>query len=230
MRAENVRLLRELPLFAEMADEAFGALVRGAYVQTFPPQVEMIREGEPADFLHVVMSGAVELHAGWGDRETTMAIVRPVATFILAATLRDQHYLMSARTLERSRIALIPSEDVRAAFEQDGAFARAVVVELAGCYRVVIKATKNLKLRTSLERIAAHLLRRRERHGDAFELDVEKRRLASFLGMKPEHLSRAFNALRAYGVEVEGTSVRIGDPQALARLAKPTPLIDDPTS
>ena len=42
-----------------------------------------------------------------------MATVRPISTFILAATIRDAPYLMSARTLEKSRIILIPSEDVR---------------------------------------------------------------------------------------------------------------------
>lgn len=222
--------VRALPLFSAMSEDAFAALVRGAYVQTFPPLIQLIHEGEPSDFLHVVMSGAVELFASWDDRETAMATVRPVSTFILAATIRDRPYLMSARTLERSRIALIPSEDVRAVFDRDADFARAVVTELAGCYRGVVKAMKNLKLRTSVERVANHLLRTSEHLGAEFELGLEKRRLASFLGMQPENLSRAFNALREHGVEVSGARVRIADPQALIVLARPTPLIDDPAS
>ena len=48
-----------------------------------------------------------------------MATVRPISTFILAATIKDAPYLMSARTLEKSRIALIPSQDVRAIFDAD---------------------------------------------------------------------------------------------------------------
>jgi CRP/FNR family transcriptional activator FtrB len=85
--------------------------------------------------------------------------VRPVSTFILAATIKNAPYLMSARTLEKSRIVLIPSQDVRAVFDVDGNFARAIVTELAQCYRSVIKAQKDLKLRTSLERLANYLLR-----------------------------------------------------------------------
>ncbi len=221
--------VRELALFSDMADEHFRSLMRGAYVQNFPPLIEMIAEGDPADFLHIVLSGSVDLFSTWNGRETIMATVRPVSTFILAATIRDAPYLMSARTLEKSRIALIPSQDVRTLFDVDASFARAVVVELAQCYRSIIKSQKDLKLRTSLERLANDLLRR-QRHaggGREFELDVEKRRLASALGMTPENLSRAIKGLRPYGVKVDGTRIRIDDQSDLERFAKPDPLIDN---
>ncbi|MCF6315791.1 MAG: helix-turn-helix domain-containing protein, partial [Marinosulfonomonas sp.] len=58
----------------------------------------------------------------------------------------------------------------------------------------------------------------------------EKRRLASVLGMTPENLSRAIKSLRPYGVIIDGQTVEITKPDDLKRLAKPTPLIDDPRS
>jgi CRP/FNR family transcriptional activator FtrB len=221
--------IRALGLFAGMTETNFLSLMRGAYVQNFPPQIELISEGEPSDFLHVVLSGSVDLFSTWNGRDTSLATVRPISTFILAATIRNAPYLMSARTLEKSRIVLIPSQDVRAIFDVDGNFARAIVTELAQCYRSVIKAQKDLKLRTSLERLANYLLRQQKRAGGRaiFELDFEKRRLASVLGMTPENLSRAFKGLHPYGVTVEGTRIAIGDQADLERFAKPNPLIDD---
>lgn len=160
-----------------------------------------------------------------------MATVRPVSTFILAASVRNLPYLMSARTLEKSRIALIPSQDVRAVFAEDSSFAQAIVAELAQCYRAVVKNTKDLKLRTSLERLANYLLRQQERTGSLeFDLTMEKRRLASFLGMTPENLSRAFKGLEPYGVIVAQNHIQITDLQDLTRYAKPNPLIDDYSS
>lgn len=222
--------IRKLHLFDSMADEQFHALIRGAFVQTFPPQVDLITEGDPSDFLHVLVSGSVDLFSAWNGRETSMATVRPVSTFILAATIRDQPYLMSARTLEKSRIALIPSSDIRTIFDADSGFARAIVTELALCYRSVIKAQKDLKLRTSSERLANYLLRAQARADDQneFELGCEKRRLASVLGITPEHLSRAFKGLQPHGVVATGTRVRITDEARLERFARPNPLIDDP--
>ncbi|MCU0817674.1 MAG: cyclic nucleotide-binding domain-containing protein [Cypionkella sp.] len=221
--------IRNLDLFAQMTDENFAALMRGAYVQNFPAQIDLISEGDPSDFLHVVLSGSVDLFSTWNGRDTSLATVRPIATFILAATVKDAPYLMSARTLEKSRIALIPSQDVRAIFDVDGNFARAVVTELAQSYRTVVKSQKDLKLRTSLERLANYVLRQQKRSGEvsSFFLECEKRRLASVLGMTPENLSRAFKGLVPYGVQVEGTRVTILDQGELERFAKPNPLIDD---
>lgn len=221
--------IRRLHLFADMEAGHFAALMRGAYVQNFPPQIELITEGDPSDFLHILLSGAVDLFSTWNGRETSMATVRPISTFILAATIRDAPYLMSARTLQKSRIALIPSQDVRAIFDADNAFARAIVAELAQCYRAAIKSQKDLKLRTSLERLANYILRAQKRAGGAAEFDLafEKRRLASVLGMTPENLSRAFKGLQPYGVTVEGSRIRIDDMADLVRFARPSPLIDD---
>ena len=221
--------IRQLDLFADMDPVHFKALMRGAYVQNFPPQIDLIAEGDPSDFLHVLLSGSVDLFSQWNGRETSMARVRPVSTFILAATIRDAPYLMSARTLEKSRIALLPSQDVRAIFDSDTKFARSIVNELARCYRSVIRNTKDLKLRTSLERLANHLLKQQRRaHGAMeFDLQTEKRRLASLLGMTPENLSRAFKGLQQHGVQVHGQRIVISDQDALIKFANPSPLIDD---
>ena len=158
-----------------------------------------------------------------------MATIHPISSFILAATIKDGPCLMSARTLEKSRIVLLPSEDVRSIFFEDAHFARAIVSELARCYRSSIKTSKNLKLRTSLERLANYLLRQQRRAGGTpgFELQTEKRRLASYLGMSPENLSRAFKGLAPYGVKVNGNQITITDQDDLERFAKPNPLIDN---
>jgi CRP/FNR family transcriptional activator FtrB len=232
MKSAYLDEIRHLDLFRGMRDENFEAVMRGAYVQSFPPLVDLIREGDSSDFLHVVMDGSVELFATWTGKDTTIGIVRPVSTFILAATIRSAPYLMSARTLERSRIVMLPSEDVRSIFDEDGGFARAVVRELASCYRASIKHTKTLKLRTSLERLANYVLQESAaRNGvDAFLLDIEKRKLASLLGMTAENMSPAIKALAPYGVHIEGNRVVIENRPDLEAFAKPTPLIDDPAS
>jgi CRP/FNR family transcriptional regulator, transcriptional activator FtrB len=230
MRSHDIDLVRSLDLFAEMAETGFDELMQAAFLQRFPPQVQLITEGDPADFLHIVVEGGVELFATNGKRETSIQIVRPVATFILAAALRDAVYLMSARTIQNSQVLMVPSEKVRSVFAQDGAFARAVVRELSGRYRDVVKSLKNHKLRTAVERLANHLLRLdiEQGSGGRVELPIDKRTLAALLGMTPENLSRAFNSLKAYGVEVNGRMIGLTDIAALENLANPSLLIDDP--
>lgn len=228
MRTTDLPQVRSLRLFESMSEENFETLMQTAYLQTFPAQLDLITEGDPADFLYIVIEGCVELYARSNGREATMGMVRPVGTFILAAVLKDAVYLMSARTCQKSKILLIPSENVREAFQADESFTRAIVQELASCYRGVVKEHKNLKLRTAVERLANRLLRyHRDQGADgSLELPYDKRTIASLLGMTPENLSRAFNTLRPYGVEVDGSTVRLTDLRSLETLAKPNPLID----
>lgn len=212
-----------------MDDSNFQTLMQAAYLQTFPAQLELIAEGDPADFLYIVIEGCVELFARANGRESTMGMVRPVGSFILAAVLKDAVYLMSARTSQRSKVLMIPSENIRDVFQKDEAFARAIVIELASCYRAVVKEHKDLKLRTAVERLANRLLRYHKDQGETgvLELPHDKRTLASLLGMTPENLSRAFNTLKPYGVDVDGTQIRLNEIKSLETLAKPNPLIDD---
>ena len=231
MRSDDLPAVRALALFAAMSDESFETLMQGAFLQWFPPQVTLIEEGHTADFLHVVIDGSVEMIARSGDRETTIAIMEPVSTFILAAVLRDSVHLMGARTLARSRILMIPATSIRDAMARDPAFMQAIVWELAGAFRGAVKALKSAKLRNGVERLANWLLVAHDRQGEAgrVRLAIDKRTLAALLGMTPENLSRAFAALRPYGVEVEGREILLTLPDELRRLARPTPLIDDPS-
>lgn len=229
MRREDAGEIRQLELFRDCADDTFDALVTAGFLQRFPPGVVLIQESEPADFLYVVVEGLVEMYGSHAGRETTIGFVRPIGTFILAAVLKDQVYLQSARTLEKSRVLMIPAPNVREAMQRDTAFMSAIVSELATCYRNVVKDLKNQKLRTGTERLANWLLRANEQQGDrgVVELGIGKRVLASRLGMTPENLSRAFATLGPYGLVVNGPTIRIEDLEELIRFAKPSRLIDD---
>lgn len=232
MRPGDAEEIRALPLFRDCRDDVFADLLANSFLQRFPPGVELIHEHDSADFLHVVIEGLVEMGASHAGRETTLSFVRPYGTFILAAVLKDQVYLQRARTLEKSRVLMIPAQAVRASIHADTAFMKAVMVELATRYRDTVKELKNQKLRTGAERLANWLLRQHDQQGGtgAITIGIEKRVLASRLGMTPENLSRAFATLGPYGIEVQGPKVLLEDIQGLAKLAKPTPLIDDADS
>lgn len=229
MREEDKPAIRSLPLFRGVSAPIFDGLMASSYVQGFPPQLDLFRQGDRADFLHILIAGAVELHAEWNGRETVMAVLRPVSSFILAACIRDMPCLMSARTLARSRILLLPAVDLRAAIRHDPELAQAVMSELASGYRSMVRQAKNLKLRSARERLAAWLLAQAQREGgvNSFLLPVEKRHLASFLGMTPESLSRLLGGLQGDGIVLDGARIILTDRKRLVQAAGQDPLIDD---
>jgi CRP/FNR family transcriptional activator FtrB len=228
MRRMDVTAIRDLPLFSDMSSTHFESLLGGALLQKFPAHVTLIHEGELPDFLHVVVEGSVELFAAWEGQETTLDIIGPATTFILAAVIRDEVYLKSARTLTPAHILLVPAEAVRDVFGRDAAFARSVVNELAGRYRRLVRLLKDQKLRTGTEKLANWILGEDRRQGSTgrIELNHDKRTLSSRLGMTPENLSRNLAALTAHGVSGAGKEIVIADRAALTKLARPHALID----
>ncbi len=232
MRPDDFVKLRQLALFESMSQECFDGLTHAAFLQNFPAGVQLIKEGDDADFLFIVIKGCAELYARTNGREAILAMVRPFSSFILAAVLKDAVYLMSARTVEKSRILMIPAQNIRDAFEKDDGFARSMVIELAGYFRAVVKEYKGLRMRTAVERLANWLLKYHQDQGASGRVDLpyDKKTLASILGMTPENLSRAFATLKPYGVKVVGKYVLLCDLDGLTTLAKPNPLIDDRTT
>ena len=228
MRQSDRKLIRALPLFCDVSEANFEQLVRAAFLQRFPQNTALINEGDLPDFLHIVVEGSVEMFCTHNGHESTIDIMRPVTTFILAAVIRDAVYLKSARTLTPAQILMIPAQTVRDVFGRDAAFARAIVNELAERYREVVRSLKNEKLRTSVQRLANWILQTNRQQGDHqhIELTLDKRTLASRLGMTPESLSRNLTLLAKHGVTSYGRAIVIEDSSALESFARPNSLID----
>ena len=229
MREADLQTLRGLQLFKKMSARQLTRLTQPASLQRYPQNTLLITEGERADFLHVLLDGCVELFASHNGRQTTIDILRPTTTFILAAVILDQPYLKSARTLLESRVLLLPADAVRGVFREDPDFAYATIAELALRYRSVTKLLKDQKLRSTPERLANWLLKTASADGNAgsLTLDFEKKTLASLLGTTPENLSRALAQLESVGVKTSGKLITIADLGSLRGYAKPSPLIDE---
>jgi CRP/FNR family transcriptional activator FtrB len=228
MRSPDWIAVRALPLFSEMEEEYFDQLVDGAFCHRFPKYANLVTEGDSADFLYVLVDGLVELYGTHDGQRSTLDIMQPVATFTLAAVIRDAVYLKSARTLAPSQILMIPAQTVRQVYRIDHAFADAIVNELAERYSCTVRALKSVKLRNGLERLANWILCADQEQGGqrCVELSFDKRTLASRLGMTPENLSRNLAVLTKHGVRSSGRDIVIENPSALTQLAKPNSLID----
>jgi CRP/FNR family transcriptional regulator, transcriptional activator FtrB len=221
-------MVRALPLFRDTEENNFDNLMAAAELQHVPHHVTLILEGTLPDFLHVVIDGSVEIFCTHDGHETTIDIARPSAAFILASAIRNDIYLSSARTLAPSQILLIPAKQIRDVFDRDPAFARAIALELTEHHRSAVRALMDKKLRTGTKRLANWILRTDAMQGNqrTIELTLEKRTLASSLGMTPENLSRSLARLSKYGVRSSGREIFIEDSFALERFAKPNTLID----
>lgn len=221
MAANTKAILRAHRLFSDLNEESTAALARSATVVRFASDTLVAEEGAPADHLHLVTSGTVELFTHLGRRETSISIVQPFAAFFVAAAMRNEAHPLSARTIGRTRLITLPAFRLRALAESDPALARALMAELAARYTDLLEALKNQKLRRSVHRVARYLVHQHEDQGAAghITLPVRKQTLASLLGITPSALSRAFTSLKSHGVTVNGYEIELSKPYDLKAFA-----------
>lgn len=216
----SAELIRSIPLFANASDETCSDLAAVATLRKFAVRTILFNEGSRPDDLYIVVQGSAELFSEHDERHCTLAVVPAVRPLALCAILSDRNPL-SARVLEPSELIVVPADLVADLFGRDLEFAKAAMQELASeCYEMV-EDFKSHRLRSTIERVAHWMLRLDRKSGETGRIIIpfDKRVLASYLGMAPEHLSRSFSALASAGVVVQGRNITLKDRAALSLAA-----------
>jgi CRP/FNR family transcriptional activator FtrB len=222
-------LLGRTPLFSAVSRETLGTLASGAMLRRYDRDAALFQAGDQPEYLHILMQGSVQLSAGTPDgREAVVELLHPVDTFIMAAVLTSQPYLMSARAVEPTQVLLIPARVLLAELKTNPELALTLLGSMAQQYRHMVREIKDLRLRTASQRLAVYLLHLVQNSGNdqAARLPCDKKLLAARLGMTPESLSRAISELRGHGVNVRGDEVRITDLQTLHEFCRIDQLLD----
>jgi CRP/FNR family transcriptional activator FtrB len=216
-------MLRTVPGFAQLDS---GSLERAATASDLA-EVEagevLFREGAHPESLYVLMEGRVCLTGTSADASSAVIdILGPASSFVLANVLTNEPYLMGAHVVADSRLVRIEAEPMRRVVAAQPAAAmammRAMSTELANMTRQVV----DLKVRVAAQRLGTYLLSQVKEPNATkadFRLPVSKGLLAPWLGCRAENLSRAFMALRSYGVETHGSRVLLHDVSRLRAYA-----------
>lgn len=229
MLEEDLDRVLQLPLLDSLDPGYCQRLLGQALNQKVAAGETLFEQGQRPDFLHILIEGAVELRGrDRGGNEVVVEVVQPVECFILAAVVTDAPYLMTARTLESSRLLMLPAHHLRGELHREPSLALVLLGSMARHYRDMVRQIKDLKLRTSAERVGSYLLSLAVEQGGsgAVELPYLKRVLAERMGMTPENLSRAFARLRERGVQIKGSRVIIEDIEKLAAYCRVDTLAD----
>lgn len=218
-----------LPIFAGLGATRRQDLLASAILHSVPTGTVLFEQGEIPNFQLIVVAGSAQLlgRSALG-REVLIETVQAPDLIIPAAVVTGAPYLMQARVPEPSRFLLVQAEAFRAAAAADPKLAQAVIGSLATQFRRMVRQIKNLKLRSTTERVGCYVLALAARQGtpDRAELPYEKTLIASELGMTRESFSRTLATLEKSGLQVEGQTILIRDAAALAAVCHPDPLID----
>jgi CRP-like cAMP-binding protein len=208
-------LLRTVPGFAQLDEAALQQVASAGDLTEVAAGDVLFHEGARPESLYVLLEGQVSLTGtAAGASSTVIDILGPASSFVLANVLTAERYMMGAQAISGSVVVRIGAEQMRAVVGAQPAAAmammRAMSAELANMTRQVV----DLKVRVAAQRLGTYLLSQVKEPAATqakYRLPVTKGLLAPWLGCRAENLSRAFMALRAYGVETHGSRVVLHD-------------------
>ncbi len=212
----------------QVSGDVLDLLARQAVLHGMPAGSTLFEEAEAPAFALLLVSGKVELLAVRGTEETLIELVRAPDLLLPAAVLNNQPYLLRARVLNDARLVMVQAEAFRAAVAAAPDLCLAVLACQAAQFRRQIKHAKNLQLRSAEERVGCYLLKLLEDAppGVPARLPLEKRLIASQLGITRETFSRTLAIVARHGIRVEGDVVRLADADAARTRFRLDPLID----
>lgn len=170
----------------------------------FERNAEIFGEGEPAEYLYRVVSGAVRKMRFTSDgRRQIMAFCLPGDVFGLE--LGDTHAL-SAEAVSNTEIVMVRRSLIEKAAADDAAAARCWLKYASDNLAKARDHAFILGLKGAAERVATFLLRMSDRaakKGQDLDLPMSRADIADYLGLTIETVSRAFTDMeRRHAIEL----------------------------
>jgi CRP/FNR family cyclic AMP-dependent transcriptional regulator len=198
-RMKGVPTLTGSELFSALDEEALARVAIRASTVQLDRNDTLFNEGDEADDLYVVITGRVAIAKRSPDgRESLVALMGPGDLFGEMPLFDDEPRSASVRALERSEVARVPFDAVRAELEARPGLLWEVVAMFAARLRATGDALADAALLDVVGRTAKRLL---ELSGDAdeFVLPLTQEELAGLVGASRERVNKSISAFIRLG-------------------------------
>lgn len=228
MTEKPIEVLRRLPLFARLGDEALAAVAERTVVRSVSEGTLLFRRGEACKGLYVVVQGAVRVYRASTDgREQVLHTQLPGQPVGEVPLFDGGPYPASARAVEDGRVLFLSLEDFQRLYRTHPEIADATIRELGRRLRRMVGLVEKISLKEVPARVATALLEYAEEagalaegFGGAFTLPRTQEEMAAELATTRESVARALSRLRSQKtIEQSGPRVRILDLARLERVA-----------
>jgi CRP/FNR family transcriptional regulator len=98
--------------FSYLGKDLITELLEVSVVKTFPPNTELVREGQYVKYIPIVLDGLVKVFTQFEAREILLYYIKPEQSCIMSfsSCINNDKSKIFAITEEESNILLIPSE------------------------------------------------------------------------------------------------------------------------
>jgi len=213
--------LRRASIFSALSVRGVRELAPHATVRDHRRHDRLWDRGDDATEIAIVLAGRLQCRVpGHSGRGWVRAVLRPGDVSGLGALVDEGPYVCGVTALERSRVLHVEARAVHDALFREPEFALHVARVVTKDLRRAVAQCGKLVLQTPLERLAGFLVENADGSGNV-RLRETQGQIAAQIGTVREVVGRSFRRLEDDGLVVRrGRTVRILDPDSLARLAR----------
>jgi CRP-like cAMP-binding protein len=213
-------ILGRLGYFRDLQPATLRKLSAGARQITAKRGETVFSKGDPAEDLHVVVSGQVKLFLSLANKtEKVVAHVGHGESFGIASLWLDLPHAANALAQSDSHLLLLDRNTLISQTRQDPMLAECLMTDLSQRVMDLMRDMESCTPRSSLQRVSCYLLQHRpEPTLGSYDvlLSTSKRDVAAKLNLSQETLSRMFQLLSKEGaIEVQGRMIRVLNSQKL---------------
>ena len=199
-------VLKQVPLFSDLTDRELNLLVALGSRRKFPPKNIIFQEGDPGDFLLVILSGKVKVMiSGKGGEEFILTMLEAGSFFGEMAVLEGGYRSATVVTVEPSEFLRIEKKDFSELLRKQPRIALKILKSLSQRLRKATEQIRSLVMFNIYGRVGRCLLNLAETQGERVNEQLaivnhpSFKDLAQMVGCSRETLSRAMKTLRNDG-------------------------------
>lgn len=212
-------------LFYENIEEKLIEIVCNTKVENEYKKGDVIIEaGKPIESFIYLKSGLIKLFKPGGDEKGQIIMIAKPFDFVsLLSVFSDENYNYSVSALEDSVTCNIKLEDIKKMIRDNGDFAMSIMQKMSRVSDTIILESLNLRKKNIHGRVAYILLFFSEQiyESEYFELPLNRKEIAEFIGKTTENVIRTLSDLRKDGIiKIFGKYIEIIDKQKLKQISE----------
>ncbi|MBU1211153.1 MAG: Crp/Fnr family transcriptional regulator [Alphaproteobacteria bacterium] len=214
MEAGDSATARGAILLASLPNELAETILQRATTRTYHRGETIFLQGDPADFIFVVLDGWMKLfRITPTGSEAVVGVFTKGRSFGEAVAFAGGTYPVSAEAVTEGRLLLVRAGILSSMMKDRPEIATAILSSAFRHLQGLVSQLEQLKAHTGAQRVAEFLLElcNSETGSCTITLPYDKTLIAGRLGMQPQSLSRAFNRLEPLGVRIAHNQASIAD-------------------
>jgi CRP/FNR family cyclic AMP-dependent transcriptional regulator len=197
----NPAILKTVPLFALLSDHQLAALFPAIQHRTYPRHAFMLRAGEKADALYIIMAGRAKVVVDDGEgREVTLTVIGANEFFGEMSLIDDKPRSASVEALEVCEVLYISKAAFMSCLKDNFEVAMLILRAVVARLREADRKIASLALMDVHGRVARLIMDLAREVNDDWIVDTGSEEMARMVGASREMVSRVLKEMRDSGL------------------------------